>query len=65
MHEFDKFYPGYGFSKHKGYPTPQHYAAINSLGACPIHRRSFAPFRPVEQELGLFGETQSATVARI
>jgi ribonuclease HII len=59
MHEFDKFYPGYGFSKHKGYPTPQHYAAIDSLGACPIHRRSFAPFRPVEQELGLFEETQT------
>jgi ribonuclease HII len=51
MPEFDRVYPGYGFAQHKGYPTPQHYAAITQLGACPIHRRSFAPFRPVEVEL--------------
>jgi ribonuclease HII len=54
MCDFDKTYPGYGFAQNKGYPTPQHYAAIKSLGACPIHRRSFAPFRPVECELALF-----------
>ncbi len=60
MHELDKFYPGYGFARNKGYPTPQHYAAIDSLGACPIHRRSFAPFRPVEQELGLFAAAETA-----
>jgi ribonuclease HII len=57
MSDFDKTYPGYGFAQHKGYPTPQHYAAIKSLGACPIHRRSFAPFRPVERELALFDNT--------
>ncbi|MDB6124337.1 MAG: Ribonuclease [Pedosphaera sp.] len=54
MHEYDKQYPGYGFAVHKGYATPQHYAAIKAQGACPIHRRSFAPFRTVEEELELF-----------
>ena len=54
MHELDKQYPGYGFAEHKGYSTPQHYAAIKKLGPCPIHRKTFAPFRPVETELELF-----------
>jgi ribonuclease HII len=36
-------YPGYGFEKHKGYPTAQHRAALMQLGVTPIHRRSFAP----------------------
>lgn len=51
MTEMERLYPGYGFAEHKGYGTPQHYAAIQALGPCPIHRRSFAPFRPVELEL--------------
>lgn len=55
MLEYDKQYPGYGFAEHKGYSTPKHYAAIRELGPCPIHRRSFAPFRPVETTLDLFG----------
>jgi ribonuclease HII len=54
MQDLDKQYPGYGFADHKGYATPQHVAAINKLGPCPIHRRSFWPFRPVETELELF-----------
>ena len=54
MRDYDKQFPGYGFADHKGYATPQHYAAITSLGPCPIHRRSFAPFRTVEKELDLF-----------
>jgi ribonuclease HII len=54
MRELDKIYPGYGFAEHKGYATPQHYAAINQRGPCAIHRRSFAPFRPVEEALELF-----------
>jgi ribonuclease HII len=60
MREFDKIYPGYGFAQHKGYPTPQHYAAIEKLGPTPIHRRSFAPFRPVEMELNLFNPPPTA-----
>lgn len=54
MRDYDRQYPGYGFAEHKGYATPRHYAAIAQLGPCPIHRRSFAPFRPVETELNLF-----------
>jgi len=51
MMEYDRQYPGYGFAEHKGYGTPAHLEAIRHLGRCPIHRRSFAPFRPVELEL--------------
>ena len=38
-------FPQYGFDEHKGYSTPQHFAALKAHGACPIHRRSFAPVR--------------------
>jgi ribonuclease HII len=58
MREFDALYPNYGFADHKGYGTPQHLAAIQALGPCPIHRRSFSPFRPVETELELFGSAK-------
>ena len=51
MRELDKQFPGYGFAEHKGYLTRQHSAAIEKLGACPIHRKSFAPFKPKEPEL--------------
>jgi ribonuclease HII len=54
MVEMDRLYPGYGFAEHKGYGTPQHYAAIQERGPCPIHRRSFSPFRPVATALELF-----------
>jgi ribonuclease HII len=43
MREYGKIYPQYGFSRHKGYPTPQHLAALDEFGPCDIHRRSFAP----------------------
>ena len=36
-------FPQYGFDRHKGYPTPAHFAALQQYGACPEHRRSFAP----------------------
>jgi ribonuclease HII len=51
MLEFDRQFPGYGFAKHKGYGTPRHLAALAELGPCAIHRRSFAPLKPVEREL--------------
>lgn len=38
-------YPGYGFDTNKGYPTSVHLAALNRIGPCAIHRRSFAPVR--------------------
>lgn len=38
-------FPHYGFEQHKGYPTPEHLAALAAHGPCRIHRRSFAPVR--------------------
>lgn len=43
MCELDSQYPGYGFAQHKGYGTRAHLAALRELGACAIHRRSYAP----------------------
>jgi ribonuclease HII len=43
MCELDQQYPGYGFAQHKGYSTPEHFDALQRLGPCPQHRRSFAP----------------------
>lgn len=44
-------YPGYGFAKHKGYPTKDHLAALARLGPCPEHRRSFGPVSQLELAL--------------
>ncbi len=44
LHEL---HPQYGFDGHKGYPTPEHLAALRAHGACVHHRRSFAPVREV------------------
>jgi ribonuclease HII len=51
MLEYDRQWPKYGFAEHKGYGTAQHLAAIAAHGPCPIHRRSFAPMRPVQMSL--------------
>lgn len=45
MRELDLLYPGYGFAAHKGYPTAAHREALDRLGPCPEHRRSFGPVR--------------------
>ncbi|MDB4988823.1 MAG: rnhB, partial [Myxococcaceae bacterium] len=50
MRQLDDDYPGYGFAKHKGYPVREHVAALQALGATPVHRRSFGPVR---EALGL------------
>ncbi len=47
MDQMDILYPGYGFASHKGYPTAQHRSALRELGACAIHRRSYAPVAAV------------------
>ncbi len=47
MAAMDVEYPGYGFALHKGYPTEQHRHALRQLGACAIHRRSYAPVQAV------------------
>jgi len=53
MVQLDDYFPGYGFAKHKGYPTKQHLAALAQLGATPVHRRTFAPVRDaLAQEAG-------------
>lgn len=41
MLEMAQKYPGYGFEIHKGYGTKAHYAALEELGPCPIHRMTF------------------------
>jgi len=49
--DWDRQWPEYGFAVHKGYGTPQHLDAIRRHGPCPIHRRSFAPLKPVQPQL--------------
>jgi ribonuclease HII len=44
-------YPDYGFASHKGYGTAQHLSALRRLGACPEHRRTFAPVTEVLQHV--------------
>jgi ribonuclease HII len=43
--ELDARHPQYGFATHKGYPTPEHLAALREHGPCDEHRRSYAPVR--------------------
>ena len=45
MIEMDAVYPGYGFASHKGYNAPIHQKALQTLGPCPAHRRSWAPIK--------------------
>ncbi len=51
MYDYDKKYPEYGFSSHKGYGTKAHYAALREYGLSPIHRPSFL-------KKGLHGEQE-------
>lgn len=50
MVAYDKQYPGYGFAKHKGYPTAVHREAIKRIGVSPIHRSSYAPVRDAMEQ---------------
>ncbi|MPL60396.1 Ribonuclease HII [bioreactor metagenome] len=45
MDKYDLEFPQYGFSRHKGYGTAEHFAALVKHGPCPIHRRSFDPIK--------------------
>ncbi|MGB7538751.1 MAG: ribonuclease HII [Anaerolineales bacterium] len=47
MTAMEDLYPGYGFARHKGYGTGCHAEGLARLGACPEHRRSYAPIRRV------------------
>jgi ribonuclease HII len=57
MTGYDSRYPGYGFARHKGYCTAEHFEAIERLGPSPIHRRSFAPVNAAAQLKLEFVET--------
>ncbi len=47
MQKLDQEYPGYGLAQHMGYPTPEHCAALERLGASPVHRKSYGPVAKV------------------
>ena len=48
MGEFDKKYPEYEFSRHKGYGTKIHLEKLKEFGPSPIHRQSFRPVRDLK-----------------
>jgi len=50
MADYDRLYPGYGFATHKGYASPEHRAALDCLGMCPIHRRTFGRCATMDEE---------------
>jgi ribonuclease HII len=49
MSDYAQQFPDYGFEKHKGYPTAEHYARLRQYGPCAIHRRSFRGVLPGER----------------
>lgn len=49
MVELDQCYPGYGFAKHKGYPTKAHIESLQRLGVTDIHRLTFGPVRKIHE----------------
>ena len=53
MVEMDALHPGYGFAIHKGYGVPTHAEALDRLGPCPIHRRSFGRVRVMIEQMEL------------
>jgi ribonuclease HII len=60
MCELDGVHPGYGFARHKGYSTPEHFEALKRLGPCAIHRRNFAPVQARYESGDLFDPLVSA-----
>lgn len=55
MVALNNLHPGYGFAKHKGYPTKAHMEALAALGPLPEHRRSFGPVKVLCDQGDLFG----------
>ena len=51
MVKMDAAYPGYNFSRHKGYGTAAHRDSLRRHGPCPIHRKSFLPVREAQMDL--------------
>jgi len=55
MVKMDKVYPGYGFKNNKGYPTKEHLEALDKLGICKIHRKSYKPVqRTLQKQISLW-----------
>jgi ribonuclease HII len=52
MEKLHEQYPGYGFDRHKGYPTAAHRQALIDLGVTPVHRMSFRPVREAAKAAG-------------
>lgn len=48
MRRLDRLYPGYQFSRHKGYPTSRHLELLKRRGPSPVHRKSFSPVAALE-----------------
>jgi ribonuclease HII len=51
MKRYHKKYPGYGFDRHKGYPTKYHFKMLKKIGPCQIHRKSYKPIRKIIKNL--------------
>lgn len=49
LDRYEEIYPGYGFSRHKGYGSAAHLRAIATLGPTPVHRMTF---RGVKEHVG-------------
>jgi len=49
MERYDKKFPHYGFSKHKGYPTKFHLKMLKKYGPCKIHRKTFGPVKRLQK----------------
>ncbi len=67
MRVWDEVYPQYGLASHKGYSTPEHYAALEQFGPTPLHRLSFEPVRAhcrfplhYDPQMGLFDAAGAA-----
>lgn len=60
MAEQDTIFSGYGFSAHVGYGTAKHLQALENLGVCELHRRSFAP---VAKIVGTLPKANKPTVS--
>ena len=55
MRVLDERFPGYGFARHKGYPTKAHIEALRALGVSPVHRRGFGPVRRMLEGISISG----------
>lgn len=68
MDRYDELFPGYGFAKHKGYPTKDHQEALTRLSPSPVHRHSFGPVRrfvsATSEQMLLFSEGDVLVLAK-